>query len=124
MQSLTSKFARVHQKGSALGVANSFAYFGTFVGGVFGGFVIKHYSFEILVYGLVGVSIVWALITLSMQNPAKLKNLYLPKDAVQYEKIALIEGVVEYYTNECEALVIIKYNSDLINEEKLKSIIT
>ena len=37
MQSLTSKFAKVHQRGSVLGVFNSFGYLGTFVGGVFGG---------------------------------------------------------------------------------------
>lgn len=124
MQSLTSKFARVHQKGSALGVANSFAYFGTFVGGLFGGLVIKYYSFDFLVWGLVVISIGWVFVTLSMQNPAKIKNLYLPKESVVNEKIGSITGVVEYYTNECEALVVIKYESDIIDEAKLKSIVT
>ena len=38
MQSLASKYAKIHQKGAALGVFNTFGYAGTFVGGVFGGY--------------------------------------------------------------------------------------
>jgi len=40
MQSLTSKFAKVHQRGSVLGVFNSFGYLGTFIGGVLGGIML------------------------------------------------------------------------------------
>ena len=34
LQSFVSKFAKVHQKGAALGVANTFAYIGIFLGGL------------------------------------------------------------------------------------------
>uniref|UniRef100_UPI003D13A515 MFS transporter n=1 Tax=Arcobacter sp. TaxID=1872629 RepID=UPI003D13A515 len=37
MQSLASKFAKVHQRGLVLGIFNSFGYFGTFLGGLLGG---------------------------------------------------------------------------------------
>jgi predicted MFS family arabinose efflux permease len=35
VQSMISKFAKVHQKGTALGIANSAAYFATFLGGTY-----------------------------------------------------------------------------------------
>ena len=44
MQSMASKYAKVHQKGAALGVFNSFGYIGTFLGGVLGGFLLKNYG--------------------------------------------------------------------------------
>jgi predicted MFS family arabinose efflux permease len=37
MQSLASKFAKVHQRGLVLGIFNSAGYLGTFLGGVLGG---------------------------------------------------------------------------------------
>lgn len=124
MQSLTTKYAKVHQKGTALGVANAFAYFGTFLGGLVAGVVIKNFGSDSLFTGLVILSIFWILITFSMHNPAKFKNLYVPKESVKNSDIGAIEGVVEFYTNESEAIIVVKYEVDTINEEKLKSLLT
>ncbi len=44
LQSFVSKFAKVHQKGAALGVANTFAYVGIFLGGAIGGWLYGHYQ--------------------------------------------------------------------------------
>jgi len=41
MQSLTTRYTKVHEKGKVLGVFNSFGYFGTFIGGFVGGLYLK-----------------------------------------------------------------------------------
>ena len=41
LQSLASKYAKVHQKGLALGIFNSFGHFGTFTGALWGGHYLK-----------------------------------------------------------------------------------
>ncbi len=124
MQSLTTKFAKVHQKGAALGVANSFAYFGTFIGGLFGGMILRDFGFDTLVYLLLAISVAWALVTLSMTNPAKMRNLYLPKnEAANLTALEGKEGICEYYTNETEGVAIIKYETEKFDEESIKSIV-
>ena len=124
MQSLTSKYAKVHQKGTALGVANAFAYFGTFLGGLIGGLVMKYYDFATLAAALIIISIVWVGVTLTMNNPAKLKNLYLPQNLLKCSDIGAREGVVEHYVNESEEIVVVKYEAEKIDEAKLKSLLS
>lgn len=124
MQSLTSKYAKVHQRGTALGVANAFAYFGTFLGGVLGGLLIKFFSIELLFVVLIGISFIWVLVTLTMQNPGKFKNLYIELQSVKNKKLDDVVGVIEHYVNESEAILVVKYNMELTDEKKLKSIIS
>jgi MFS family permease len=123
MQSLTTKYAKVHQKGTALGVANASAYFGTFLGGLLGGIIIKYYSIGLLFNLLVAISVFWVLMTLSMKNPARMKNLYLAKEGLAVEKISAIAGVIEYYTNETDNTVVIKYDTAQTDETTIKSLL-
>ena len=41
VQSMITKFAKVHQKGAALGISNSAAYFATFIGGTSAGLILE-----------------------------------------------------------------------------------
>ena len=129
LQSFVSKFAKVHQKGAALGVANSFQYFGIFLGGVIGGFFIDQIDGVKIVHRdnlailVILACIVWFLWIMKLKDPGLRTNLYLPFDKYDKTKIDILKklkGVVEYYTNETEQLIIVKYEKDIINEQEIK----
>ena len=126
LQSFVSKFAKVHQKGAALGVANTFAYVGIFLGGAIGGWLYQHYSEKGLSIAVLIVSIFWMLWIAGMRNPALRANLFLSMDEYDHEKLASlkgIEGINDFYTNHTENLIVVKYENDAIDEEKIKELL-
>lgn len=122
MQSLTSKLAKIHQRGAVLGVFNSFGYAGTFVGGIIGSFalVLDFSMVSILFFVL---CIVWIVLIAKMENPAYNKNIYIKNDNIDINKLKDIQGIIEYYNNIDENMMIIKYNSKLIDEKSIKNIL-
>jgi MFS family permease len=123
MQSVTSKFAKVHQKGSALGVFNSFGYAGTLVGGMIGAFALKDFDIASISYIILAISALWIILIIKMDNPKNNKNVYIEYDMASFAKLQKIEkldGIIEWYKNETEKLVIIKYNDKIIDEESIK----
>ncbi|MBE0496965.1 MAG: MFS transporter [Campylobacterales bacterium] len=122
MQSLASKYARVHQKGTALGVFNSFGHLGTFLGGALGGWLYLHMGLEGISWVVVAVCVAWIGLLLTLANPHQTKNLYLPFTQIllaNRPKLAQLEGVVEWYQNETEALLIVKYDAKLVEEARI-----
>jgi MFS family permease len=132
MQSLTTRYIKVHEKGKVLGVFNSFGYFGTFIGGFVGGLYFKEIdgSFgqslsEISMFTVI-ISILWLLLIVTLPNPTKTKNIYINIEDTNennYSKLDEIKGCTEWYINNTEKLLIIKYNSDLIEEDKIKDVV-
>jgi len=123
VQSMITKFAKVHQKGAALGISNSVAYFATFIGGTFTGLML-----DISDRGVIGISIaitatLWLLWTLKLQNPTKHSHLYIPHAEIDENKLNSLENehIAEWYINETEKLVVVKYVASAINEDELKS---
>jgi multidrug resistance protein len=126
LQSFVSKFAKVHQKGAALGVANSFAYFGIFFGGLMGGYLLRHYDRGTIAYVVLILCLLWIWWVSKMQNPAARANVYLPfceYDKDKLESIRCVDGIHEYYTNLTEEIIIVKYEKDQIDEEQIKSLL-
>ncbi len=123
VQSMISKFAKVHQKGAALGIANGFAYFMTFVGGAAAGIALQYSSRETFAIGLMGVSVVWLAWTVKMANPHRYSHLYLSMDHVDMEKLNALEDehIAEWYINETENIAVVKYRKTLIEEEVIKA---
>lgn len=124
VQSLISKYAKVHQKGAALGMSNSFAYFMTFVGGTFAGLMLDISDRETLGLSLAAVGLLWLIWTaLKLSNPAKHAHLYVSADHVDMKKLEALEhdAIAEWYVNETENLVVVKYRKNEIEEETLKS---
>ncbi|HSR73493.1 MAG TPA: MFS transporter, partial [Sulfurovum sp.] len=112
LQSFVAKFAKVHQKGAALGVANTFAYTGIFLGGILAGWLMQHYNREILAVVVAGLSILWFIWVATMPNPNNRGNVYLPLDIFDRERVKALtshEAIVESYINETENIAIIKY---------------
>jgi len=124
VQSMISKFAKVHQKGAALGISNSSAYFATFLGGTFAGIYLNGADRESLSIVLSAIIVIWLIWTaLKLQNPTKHSHLYINHDDVNLDKLTALENehIAEWYINETENLVVIKYVSDAIKEEELQA---
>lgn len=123
VQSMISKFARVHQKGAALGIANGFAYFMTFIGGAVAGLALQFGGREIFSVILIVIATLWLLWTFKMSNPYRYSHLYLPIDHVDMEKLSGLEHehVAEWYINETEHIVAVKYRKDMLDMEELKT---
>lgn len=123
VQSMISKFAKVHQRGAALGIANGFAYLMTFIGGIVAGLALQYSNKETLAISLVIVSTLWLLWTMKLTNPLRFSHLYISIDHVDMEKLNSLEHehIAEWYINETENLVVVKYRKDMMEEEAIKA---
>lgn len=124
VQSMISKFAKVHQKGAALGISNSSAYFATFLGGTFAGLYLDisdRQTLSISVAVLISAWLIWT--ALKLQNPIKHSHLYINNDDVDFDKLSSLESedIAEWYINETENVVVVKYVSEKISEDDLKA---
>lgn len=132
MQSLTTKYAKVHERGRVLGVFNSFGYAGTFIGGLVGGFYLYEVdgSFMASLYEIsmiiVGISVLWFLLILRLPNPAKTSNAYISIEDMseqKYTSLDTLAGIEEWYINNTEKLLIVKYNNTLVDDEMIRNTI-
>ncbi|MEA2099594.1 MAG: MFS transporter [Campylobacterota bacterium] len=122
VQSMITKFAKVHQKGAALGISNSVAYFATFVGGTFTGLMLDISDRELIGVSIAITATIWLLWTLKLQNPTKHSHLYISKDSVDITKLESLENehIAEWYINETENLIVVKYVKSAMQEDELK----
>jgi MFS family permease len=123
VQSMISKFAKVHQKGAALGIANGFAYFMTFIGGIVAGLALQYSNKETLAIALIVVTTLWLLWTMKLTNPHRYSHLYLPMEHVDMDKLNGLEHehITEWYINETENIVAVKYRKDMVEEEAIRT---
>jgi multidrug resistance protein len=124
VQSMISKFAKVHQKGAALGIANSAAYFFTFIGGTFAGLYLDISSRETLGLTIGGIGLAWLIFTaIKMKNPLRYSHLIIPEDEVDFDKLNALESehIAEWFINETEKVVVIKYASEKLDEDSIKA---
>ncbi|EQB39518.1 MFS transporter [Sulfurimonas hongkongensis] len=123
VQSMISKFAKVHQRGAALGMGNSVAYFATFVGGTLAGLML-----DISDRATIGISVavlasLWLVWTIRLKNPTKHSHLFIAKEFVDTNKLSELENehIAEWYINETEGKIVVKYVSNAIDEEALRA---
>jgi MFS family permease len=127
LQSFVAKFAKVHQKGAALGVANTFGYSGIFVGGILAGWIMQHYDRGTLALVVLVISAIWFVWVLTMPSPNNRGNVYLPLDIFDRDKVHALtehEAIVESYVNETEQIAVVKYNKDLIDEDEVRGMLS
>lgn len=123
MQSLASKYAKVHQRGFVLGIFNSYGYFGTFLGGLLGGVFFEKVSLFEIVVAIAVICIAWAIMIFTLPNPLKKQTAYLNLDEYDKSKMAEYDNndiIDEWYVNDTENLLIIKYDIEKISEDRLK----
>ena len=126
LQSFVSKFAKVHQKGAALGVANTFAYVGIFLGGAIGGWLYGAYKEQGVATAVIILSIFWILWIVGMRNPALRANLFLSTDKFDETKLSSlkgVEGINDFYTNKTEKLIVVKYEDGVIDEDTIRGML-
>ncbi|MFV0482393.1 MAG: MFS transporter [Campylobacteraceae bacterium] len=126
MQSLASKYAKANERGASLGVFNTFGYFGTFIGGIFGGFFMKYYGIMQISWGVFFLCIIWLGFILTLKNPAFRKNVYIDLKNVDFSRIDYLNGargILEWYINKSENLLVVKYDSTATDDEMILSIV-
>ena len=126
MQSLVTKYAKVHQRGVVLGVFNSFGYLGTFVGGLIAGFFLDTVGLEYISNTIAIVSIFWIILIATLPNPLKMKLVYISKEDINEKKICLLNNNIdihEWYINNTENLVVVKYDIEVIDESKIRKLL-
>ncbi len=126
LQSFVSKFAKVHQKGAALGVANTFAYVGIFLGGLLAGYLMQHFGRETLAIFVAILAAVWFVWVATMPNPNNRGNVYLPLDIFDRNKVAALTdhpAIVESYVNETENIAVVKYEKDMLDEDEVRGML-
>ena len=127
LQSFVAKFAKVHQKGTALGVANTFAYVGIFVGGLLAGYLMQHYNRETLAIVVAVISILWFIWVATMPSPNNRGNVYLSLDTFDRDRVSALtshEAIVESYVNETEHIAVVKYEKDMIGEDTIRDMLS
>jgi predicted MFS family arabinose efflux permease len=127
LQSFVAKFAKVHQKGAALGVANTFAYTGIFFGGLLAGYLMQHYDRATLAVVVAGISVLWFIWVATMPSPNNRGNVYLPLDIFDREKVHALtahDAIVESYVNETENIAVVKYDKDKIDEDEVRGLLS
>lgn len=126
LQSLASKYAKVHQRGRVLGIFNSYGYFGTFIGGFVGGMLLDVTTLSVISYGIIALCILWALMLFTLDNPAKNKIAYIhldDTDHTKHQELHQLAGVVEWYINDSEHVVIVKYSEESTDEEAIRGLL-
>ncbi len=126
LQSFVSKFAKVHQKGAALGVANTFAYVGIFLGGAVGGYAYEYFGRGGVAILVLAVAFVWILWIVGMRSPGVRDNLFLPFDMYDRDKIDALKhlnGVTDFYRNDTEKLIVVKFDNDLLDGDTIRGIL-
>jgi len=127
LQSFVAKFAKVHQKGAALGVANTFAYVGIFLGGLIAGWLMQHYDRATLAVFVAILSALWFFWVATMPSPNNRGNVYLPLDIFDRERVSSLtshKAIVESYVNETENIAVIKYEKDMIDEDEIRGMLS
>ena len=122
VQSMITKFSKVHQKGAALGISNSVAYFATFIGGTSAGLLLGFSDRATIGISVAVISTIWLLWTLRLNNPVKHSFIFMPQEEVSTQKLSSLESadIAEWYINETENKVVVKYVASAMSEEELR----
>lgn len=123
MQSCASKFARVYERGLALGVFNACGYAGSFVGGILIGIFIK--DFDILAILLIFIIFIWFVLLFLLKNPSDFKNIYLNLDFnLNISKLQELKNkntIIEFY--QTSKNLVIKYDIKITNSKYIQKYI-
>lgn len=119
MQSMASKFAFHSQKGAALGIFNAFGYFGSFLGGVFAGYILGAFGFLHLCEIYVAICILWFISIKFLTNPS---NFSIYQSDIKCSKDFLkIQGIYDIFSKNDKCYI--KFDKTKISFEEIKSLL-
>ena len=119
LQSCASKFAKSNQRGSALGIFNSFGYLGSFLGGAVGGYLLHSYNITALAVVLAMASAIWLLILFQLSDPRIFQIIRLKNADISI--LDSVNGIVDRYKQ--NGYSIVKFNSNIISRDEVISIL-
>ena len=119
LQSCASKFAKSNQRGSALGIFNSFGYLGSFLGGAVGGYLLHSYNITALAAVLAVLLAIWLLILFQLSDPRIFQIIRLKNADISI--LDSVNGVVDRYKQ--NGYSIVKFNSNIISRDEVISIL-
>jgi MFS family permease len=126
LPSLVSRVAPAESKGTAIGVYNSFEFFGAFLGGALGGFVHGAYSLQGVFAMCSAVVVAWLVVALTAPAPRLLDSRVLrvgpraPSEArALAERLAAVPGVAEAVVVGEEGVAYLKIDSKTVDADAL-----
>ncbi|WP_086300855.1 MFS transporter [Campylobacter devanensis] len=119
LQSCASKFAKSNQRGSALGIFNSFGYLGSFLGGAVGGYLLHSYNITALAAVLAVVLVIWLLILFQLSDPRIFQIIRLKNADISI--LDSVNGIVDRYKQ--NGYSVVKFNSHIISRDEVISIL-
>lgn len=125
--SLVAKYSAVDTKGTAMGIFNSAQFFGIFIGGTVGGFIIQHFSSSgVFVFSAL-MAVVWLAISFSLPTPQfytsriiKL-NTGLTDWQTIHQQLSAIPGVREVSIVAKEQLAYLKVDKAELDDNALRA---
>lgn len=124
--SLVAKYSNVNTKGTAMGVYSTSQFFGIFVGGIAGGFILQKWGITgVFILGAIA-AFLFLLIAISLPKPnfyknklISLKDEYLNQSEQTRETLLRIPGVKEVAIATNEGLAYLKVDTKQLEEENL-----
>jgi len=130
MPSILSRIAPAGVKGSAMGIFSSSQFFGAFVGGVLGGWLVANYGEASVFYVMSVVVFGWAFIALSMKRQSKSKSFSFAtsfQSEAQADEVAeqlvTMPGVVEATLVYSDAVAYIKLDDKRADIRHIKALL-
>ncbi|MDD7568179.1 MAG: MFS transporter [Helicobacter sp.] len=128
MQTLASRYPKAHQKGAVLGFFTTLGFVGSAFGAMCGGIMYEYLGLYVLSISIVGICAFWILLMVwKLDNPIHDKNLYLPMRSYNLENFSSLndrEGVIEWYINITEEIIVVKYDEQIISKDEVLKVIT
>ncbi|HEX5792500.1 MAG TPA: MFS transporter [Rheinheimera sp.] len=91
LPALVSRIAPAGQRGSAMGIYSSSQFLGAFLGGVLGGAIVQHFSYQALFAVLAVIGLIWLAVASTLTIPQRVQRLSLAvslQTAQQAEQLA------------------------------------
>jgi len=113
----------IKKGGAALGVANTAAYLSTFIGAMIAGIMIGEASRSTIGITIATIAFIWFIwMLIRFENPTKHEFLFIPLADVDMDKLKNLEHehIAEWYINDTEKVVAIKYASAHMSEDEIK----
>lgn len=125
-----SRLSPAGQKGSAMGVYSSSQFFGAFLGGITGGYLVQNFGFGYLFAANGLLALLWLIIASSMVLPASSKRVSIPIEHVELshcqqliDNISDCDGVMEATLVEDEHRIYLKVDKSFYDRDSVDRLI-
>ena len=130
LPSVVSKLAPVGYRGTAMGVFSTHQFFGAFLGGVGGGWLLQNTSIETLFASVGSMVFIWTLLSLRQPAPPQLTSLAFSLGGLSQREITelssrlmTIQGVEDMQLFEDEQTAYLKVNKKQLDRDSLLRVV-